>query len=236
MQAVWRGRRRCRSLGIAPSCRRTALARIILLNKPFGVLTQFTDRAGRPTLADYVDVPGVYAAGRLDFDSEGLVVLTDDGALQHRLTDPQHKLPKRYLVQVEGVAERAALERLRTGVELRDGPTAPAEARVIGPPALWERTPPIRTRATIPTSWLEVVLREGRNRQVRRMTAAVGLPTLRLVRWAVGPFSVEGLAPGEWRSLAENRASALLAEMAGNSGPRSRPRGRRQLFRPRGPC
>lgn len=213
-----------------------SVARIILLNKPYGVLTQFTDRAGRPTLSDYVDVPGVYAAGRLDFDSEGLVVLTDDGALQHRLTDPRHKLPKRYLVQVEGVADRAALERLRTGVVLRDGPTAPAQVRAIDPPALWERNPPIRTRATIPTCWLEVVLREGRNRQVRRMTAAVGLPTLRLVRWAVGPFTVEGLAPGEWRSLEENRASAVLADADGNFGPRSRPRGRRQLFRPRGPC
>lgn len=213
-----------------------SVARIILLNKPFGVLTQFTDRAGRPTLSDYVDVPGVYPAGRLDFDSEGLVVLTDDGELQHRLTDPRHKLPKRYLVQVEGVAERAALERLRTGVVLRDGPTAPAQVQVIDPPALWERSPPIRTRLTIPTSWLEVVLREGRNRQVRRMTAAVGLPTLRLVRWAVGPYSVEGLAPGEWRSPAENRASALLGETDEISGPRSRSRGRRQLFRPRGSC
>jgi 23S rRNA pseudouridine2457 synthase len=209
---------------------------IVLLNKPYGVLTQFTDRAGRPTLADYVDVPGVYAAGRLDFDSEGLVVLTDDGALQHRLTDPRHKLPKRYLVQVEGVAERAALERLRAGVVLRDGPTAPAQVRVIDPPALWERTPPIRTRATIPTTWLEVVLREGRNRQVRRMTATVGLPTLRLVRWAVGPYTIEGLAPGEWRSLAESGASARVEGADENSGPRPRPRGRRQLFRPRGPC
>jgi 23S rRNA pseudouridine2457 synthase len=194
---------------------------VVLFNKPYGVLTQFTDRAGRPTLADFIDVPGVYAAGRLDFDSEGLVVLTDDGALQHRLSDPRHKLAKRYLVQVEGAAEEAALDRLRAGVVLRDGPTAPAEVRLVDPPALWERTPPIRTRLTIPTCWLEVVLREGRNRQVRRMTAAVGLPTLRLVRWAVGPWTVEDLAPGQWRALAGEPASS---------------RGRRQLFRPRRPC
>lgn len=182
------------------------MSRVVLINKPYGVLTQFTDRAGRPTLADFITIPGVYPAGRLDFDSEGLVVLTDDGALQHRLTDPRHKLPKRYLVQVEGVALPEAVARLRDGVVLRDGPTAPAEARVIDPPALWERIPPIRTRATIPTAWLEIVLREGRNRQVRRMTAAVGLPTLRLVRWAVGPWSLDGLAPGQWRVVEGERA------------------------------
>lgn len=175
------------------------VSRVVLFNKPYGVLTQFTDRAGRRTLADFIDLPGVYPAGRLDFDSEGLVVLTDDGALQHRITDPRHKLPKRYLVQVEGVAAEAALARLRTGVLLRDGMTAPAEARVIAPPALWERIPPIRTRVAIPTTWLEVVLHEGRNRQVRRMTAAVGLPTLRLVRWAVGPWSLDGLPLGAFR-------------------------------------
>lgn len=191
------------------------MSQVVLFNKPYGVLTQFTDRAGRPTLADYITISGVYAAGRLDFDSEGLVVLTDDGGLQHRLTDPRHKLPKRYLAQVEGVAQAPALEQLRTGVVLRDGPTAPAEVRLIDPPALWERTPPIRTRAAIPTCWLELVLREGRNRQVRRMTAAVGLPTLRLVRWAVGSWNLDGLAPGEWVAL----------------GPEGRP-----LFRPRGPC
>jgi len=199
----------------------TGVSQVVLFNKPYGVLTQFTDREGRPTLADFIDVPGVYAAGRLDFDSEGLVLLTDDGVLQHQLSDPRHKLPKRYLVQVEGIAEEAALDRLRAGLVLRDGPTAPAEVRLVDPPDLWERTPPIRTRLTIPTCWLELVLREGRNRQVRRMTAAVGLPTLRLVRWAIGPWTVEGLAPGQWRALAAEPA---------------RSRGRRQLFRPRRPC
>lgn len=194
---------------------------VILFNKPYGVLTQFTDREGRPTLADYISTPGVYAAGRLDFDSEGLVVLTADGALQHQLSDPRHKLPKRYLVQVEGVAEEAALERLRVGLVLRDGPTAPAEVRCIEPPTLWERTPPIRHRVAIPTCWLELVLREGRNRQVRRMTAAVGLPTLRLVRWAVGPWDLVGLGPGESRTEA---------------APMTPARGRRRLFAPRRPC
>lgn len=212
-------RRGSSAYGFAPQL--PGVSRVVLFNKPYGVLTQFTDRAGRPTLADYIDLPGVYPAGRLDFDSEGLVVLTDDGALQHRLTDPRHKLPKRYLVQVEGIAAEPALERLRTGVLLRDGMTAPAEARVIAPPALWERIPPIRARAAIPTSWLELVLREGRNRQIRRMTAAVGLPTLRLVRWSVGPWSLDGLPQGAWR--------------AGEAPPA--PAGRhRQLFRPRGPC
>lgn len=207
------------------------MAQIVLLNKPYGVLTQFTDREGRPTLADYVSIPGVYAAGRLDFDSEGLVVLTDDGALQHRLTDPRHKQAKRYFAQVEGVAERAALDRLRRGVELRDGPTAPAQVQLLEPPALWDRDPPIRRRAAIPTCWLELVITEGRNRQVRRMTAAVGLPTLRLIRWAVGPWTLDGLAPGTWRSLVEN-----CAKFEDRTGPRTPGRARRQLFRPRGPC
>lgn len=228
-----RAARGARTLRIAPHSSGTSgVAQIVLFNKPYGVLTQFTDREGRPTLANYIPVPGVYAAGRLDFDSEGLVVLTDDGALQHRLTDPRHKLPKRYFAQVEGVAERAALDRLRRGVLLRDGMTAPAQARAIDPPpGLWEREPPIRVRLTIPTCWLELVIHEGRNRQVRRMTAAVGLPTLRLIRWAVGPWTLDGLAPGAWRSLAENCAN--FGESASSRAPR---RPRRQLFRPRGPC
>lgn len=178
------------------------MSRLILLNKPSGVLCQFSDRQGRPTLADFVAVPGVYAAGRLDADSEGLLLLTDDGMLQHRITDPRHALPKTYLVQVEGVPGEAALQALRDGVALRDGRTLPCEARQCDPPAwLWERDPPVRVRMTVPDAWLEIVIREGRNRQVRRMTAAVGLPTLRLVRIAVGPWRLGDLAPGEWREL-----------------------------------
>ena len=176
------------------------MPRLLLLNKPYDVLCQFGPVEGRRTLADFVDVPGVYPAGRLDADSEGLVVLTDDGALQARIAEPRHKLAKRYLVQVEGIPSREALAALERGVRLKDGVTQPARARAIDEPAgLWPRDPPIRVRRHIPASWIELEIGEGRNRQVRRMTAAVGLPTLRLVRWSVGPFSVEGLAPGEWR-------------------------------------
>jgi 23S rRNA pseudouridine2457 synthase len=179
------------------------LTRLILFNKPCGVLTQFSDTAGRPTLADYVPVPGVYAAGRLDADSEGLVVLTDDGAMQARISDPRHKLAKTYWAQVEGLVTDDALRALATGVDLADFVTSPCEAcRVAEPEGLWERNPPIRIRASIPTSWLQLVLREGKNRQVRRMTARVGFPTLRLIRWAVGDWTLEGLAPGQWRELA----------------------------------
>ncbi len=175
------------------------MTRVILLNKPYGVLCQFTDPDGRPTLADHVDVPRVYPAGRLDTDSEGLVVLTDDGAQQARIADPRHKLEKTYLVQVDGAITEAALESLRRGVTLNDGPTSPASAVAIADPGLPPRTPPIRVRRDIPTSWIALTIREGRNRQVRRMTAAVGHPTLRLMRVAVGPWRVDGLAPGEWR-------------------------------------
>jgi 23S rRNA pseudouridine2457 synthase len=176
------------------------MPRLILLNKPYGVLCQFSGGEGRPTLKDFVPVPGVYPAGRLDTDSEGLLLLTDDGALQHRIADPRHKLPKTYLVQVEGEPDEAALEALRCGVELADGRTLPCEARAVGEPGwLWPRDPPVRFRKSVPTAWIEIVLREGRNRQVRRMTASVGLPTLRLVRLAIGPWGLDGLAPGQWR-------------------------------------
>lgn len=176
------------------------MARLILLNKPYGVLCQFSGGEGRPTLGDFVPVPGVYPAGRLDADSEGLLLLTDDGALQHRIADPRHKLPKTYLVQVEGEAGEDALAALRRGVELSDGATLPCEAGRVDEPAwLWPRDPPVRFRKTVPTSWIEIVLREGRNRQVRRMTAKVGLPTLRLVRVAIGPWRLDDLGPGAWR-------------------------------------
>lgn len=174
------------------------MARLILFNKPFGVLCQFSGEGA--TLGGVIDVPGVYPAGRLDRDSEGLVVLTGDGRLQARIADPRHKLAKTYLVQVEGEADEAQLEALRRGVTLNDGPTLPAGAERIDPPKLWPRDPPVRFRKTVPDCWLKLTLREGRNRQVRRMTAAVGLPTLRLVRWAVGAWTVDGLAPGEWRA------------------------------------
>jgi len=175
---------------------------LLALNKPFGVLCQFTDEAGRPTLADFVAQKGVYAAGRLDHDSEGLLLLTDDGRLQHRLADPKHKQPKTYVVQVEGTPTEEALDRLRRGVVLKDGPTLPAQVEAIAEPGwLWPRDPPVRFRKTVPDAWLRVVLREGRNRQVRRMTAAVGLPTLRLIRESIGDYSITGLAPGEVRVI-----------------------------------
>lgn len=177
------------------------VAKLILLNKPYGVLTQFRASDHGSTLADYVRLPGVHPAGRLDKDSEGLLLLTDDGRLQHRLTDPRHKLPKTYWAQVEGVPTEEALERLRRGVMLDHGRTRPANVRHLPEPALWPRDPPIRFRKHIPTSWIEVILTEGRNRQVRRMTAAVGYPTLRLVRVAIGPYTLDGLSPGEWREV-----------------------------------
>ncbi|MGN6235248.1 pseudouridine synthase [Dyella sp.] len=175
---------------------------LLALNKPYGVLCQFTDEAGRSTLADYVTQKGVYAAGRLDQDSEGLLLLTDDGALAHRLTDPKHKQSKTYLVQVDGAITDAAIAALRRGVVLKDGPTLPAAAEHAAEPGwLWPRDPPVRFRQAIPTSWLRLTLREGRNRQVRRMTAAVGFPTLRLIRERIGPHALDDLAPGQWRRL-----------------------------------
>ena len=176
------------------------MSRYLLLNKPFNVLSSFTDPQGRATLADYVPVPGVYAAGRLDYDSEGLLLLTDDGALIHRLTDPRHEHPKTYYVQVGRPRHRGSRgDALRQGVVLRGRRTRPAEAEIIADPGLPAR--PVPVRAYHPTSWLKVILREGQKRQLRRMTAAVGFPTLRLVRWAIGPLTLDGLAPGEWREL-----------------------------------
>ncbi|TIX51311.1 pseudouridine synthase [Alteraurantiacibacter aquimixticola] len=180
------------------------MTRLIGFNKPMGVLSQFTDAkspTSRPTLSAYIDVPRVYPAGRLDRDSEGLLLLTDDGQLQARIADPKFKLPKTYLVQVEGIPDAAALDALRKGVVLKDGPTRPAEVEAIDPPDLWERDPPVRYRKSVPDSWLKLTIREGRNRQVRRMTAAVGFPTLRLVRWSIGDWSLDGIAPGEWRDF-----------------------------------
>ena len=181
------------------------MSSFIVFNKPYGVLPQFTDAATagspRPTLSDYIDVPGVYPAGRLDMDSEGLMLLTDDGRWQARISDPKFKMAKTYLVQVEGDVGEDALAVLRNGVRLKDGMTLPADAELVSAPELWPRDPPIRVRLSVPDCWLRLTIREGRNRQIRRMTAAVGHPTLRLVRWAIGDWSVEGLAVGEWREL-----------------------------------
>jgi len=175
---------------------------LIAFNKPYGVLCKFMPEPGRSTLADHIRIPRVHPAGRLDHDSEGLLLLTDDGPLQARITDPRHKLPKVYWAQVEGLVTEDALARLRQGVDLGDFTTRPAEAqRIDEPPDLWSRDPPIRYRARIPTSWIELTLREGRNRQVRRMTARVGFPTLRLVRARIGRIGLEGLAPGSWREV-----------------------------------
>jgi pseudouridine synthase len=186
--------------------------RYLKLFKPFDVLTQFTDESGRSTLKNFVKVPGVYPVGRLDRDSEGLLLLTDDGPLAHRLTDPRHDHPKTYLAQVEKIPDQAALESLRRGIQLADGPTKPVEVELLeAEPDLPERPVPIRFRKNVPTAWLRLVLREGRNRQVRRMTATVGFPTLRLVRIAVGPITLDGLQPGEWRDLSDQEKQALMS-------------------------
>ncbi len=179
------------------------MTKLILFNKPFGVLPQFTDRGSetkRATLSDFIDVPGVYPAGRLDRDSEGLMMLTDDGKMQARIADPKYKMPKTYLVQVEGEVADESLALLRQGVELKDGLTRPADVERIAEPDLWPRNPPIRVRKSVPDCWLKVTISEGRNRQVRRMTAAVGHPTLRLVRWSIGDWMLGELQPGEWRA------------------------------------
>lgn len=186
------------------------MTRLIRFNKPHDVLSQFTDRDGaggtRRTLADFIDLPGLYPAGRLDRDSEGLLLLTDDGRLQARIADPRNKMAKTYLAQVEGIPDDAALQALARGVTLGDGPTRPARARRVAAPAgLWPRTPPIRVRKSVPDSWIELTITEGRNRQVRRMTAAVGHPTLRLIRWRIGDWTLDGLPPGAWEPIPRRR-------------------------------
>ena len=179
------------------------MSRLVLLNKPFGVLSQFTGgKEGEDdTLAHLVDIPDVYPAGRLDRDSEGLLLMTDDGRLQSRIAEPRYKMPKTYLAQVEGEAGDAALEKLARGVKLKDGMTRPARVKRIDPPPVWDRDPPVRYRKSVPDSWIALEITEGRNRQVRRMTAAVGLPTLRLIRWRIGEWSVDGIAPGTYRMI-----------------------------------
>jgi 23S rRNA pseudouridine2457 synthase len=178
------------------------MARVILFNKPFDVLSQFTDAKSptpRRTLSDFIDVPAVYPAGRLDRDSEGLMILTDDGALQAQISTPKNKMRKTYMVQVEGAPTDADLAPLRSGVVLKDGATRPAKLSLIAPPDLWARDPPVRFRKSVPDQWISITITEGRNRQVRRMTAHIGFPTLRLVRWSVGAWTLDGLGPGQWR-------------------------------------
>jgi 23S rRNA pseudouridine2457 synthase len=213
-----------------------AAPRLVLLHKPYDVLCQFTDAAGRATLADLLPLPGLYPAGRLDRDSEGLLLLTGDGRLQQHIADPAFKLPKTYLAQVEGVPDEAALAALRRSVTLNDGPTRPAMARAVPEPAwLWPRVPPIRERRLIPTAWIELTITEGRNRQVRRMTAAVGLPTLRLIRVAVGPLRLDDLASGEWRAATATELAALgsVQAVAPTGRPSAAPRSRRNSARSR---
>ncbi|MGH1485936.1 MAG: rRNA large subunit pseudouridine synthase E [Cellvibrionaceae bacterium] len=208
------------------------MAKLFLFNKPYQVLSQFTDNQGRATLADYINEKGVYPAGRLDYDSEGLLLLTDNGSLQNQISHPKHKLPKTYYVQVEGIADDAILKKLRQGVELNDGLTKPAKAITIQAPSLWARNPPIRQRANAPTSWLQITISEGRNRQVRRMTAAVGLPTLRLIRVSIGNWHLNDLQPGEIHKeiihMPESAFKEKEKEKKDKRGSRNKPESRQQ--------
>jgi 23S rRNA pseudouridine2457 synthase len=208
------------------------MTKLILVNKPFNVLSQFTDEAGRQTLKDFVTITGVYPAGRLDRDSEGLVLLTDSGPLQHYISDPKHKLEKTYWVQVENIPDQHALALLRQGVTLKDGITRPAQARLIDLPQIWQRTPPIRQRQSIPTQWIELKISEGKNRQVRRMTTAVGHPTLRLIRYAIGDWTIDNLESGHWREVTAPIIGPTVIKSTHDMDPKNNRRRRDRTKRP----